>query len=110
MVSEVVERGRASYAKRAWLDSYESLSRADESDPLEPEDLELLAESAYMLGRDDAYVRGIERAHHAYLDAGEVPRAARCAWWLGSIWRARGDRPRHRVVRPRRPAARARGR
>ena len=104
MVSSVLEHGRESYAKRAWIDAYESLSRADDADPLEAEDLELLARSAYMLGRDDDYIRGLERAHHAHLDAGEVPGAARCTWWIGhnlfmrgetaraSGWFGRGDR------------------
>jgi hypothetical protein len=57
-------------------------------------DLELLATSAYMLGRDDEFVRGLERAHHGYLDAGDVPRAARCAWWIGSSLFVRGESAR----------------
>ena len=44
-----------------------------------------------MLGRDDEYVRGLERAHYAYLDAGEVPRAARCTWWIGLSLLMRGE-------------------
>jgi DNA-binding CsgD family transcriptional regulator/tetratricopeptide (TPR) repeat protein len=99
-----LERGRASYAKHAWLDAYESLARADDKRPLGAEDLELLARSAFMLGRDDEYVRGLERSHYAHLDAGEVPEAARCTWWIGlnlllrgeaapaSGWFARGER------------------
>ena len=94
IVGNVLERGRASYAKRAWLDAYESLSRADEDDLLEPEDLELLARSAYMLGRDDDYVRGLERAHHGHLDAGDVPSAARCTWWIGHNLLFRGETAR----------------
>ncbi len=94
IAGNVLERGRASYGKGAWLDAYESLSRADENDLLEPEDLELLARSAYMLGRDDDYVRGLERAHHGHLDAGEVPRAARCAWWIGHNLLFRGETAR----------------
>ena len=58
-----LERGRASYAKRAWRDAYESLSRADDTSRLEPEDLVLLATSAYMQGLEDEYVRVLERAH-----------------------------------------------
>jgi DNA-binding NarL/FixJ family response regulator len=90
----VVERGRASYAKSAWLDAYELLSRADEDDLLEPDDLELLARSAYMLGRDDDYVRALERAHHGHLDAGDVPGAARCTWWIGLNLLMRGETAR----------------
>ena len=94
IAGNMLERGRASYAKRAWLDAYECLSRADEDSLLEPEDLELLARSAYMLGRDDVYVRVFERAHHGYLDAGDVPGAARCAWWIGHNLLMRGESAR----------------
>ena len=94
MASDALEHGRLSYAKRAWLDAYEWLSRADEDDLLEPQDLELLARSAYMLGRDDDYLRGLERAHHGHLDAGEVPSAARCTWWIGHNLLMRGETAR----------------
>jgi DNA-binding NarL/FixJ family response regulator len=86
-----LERGRASYASRAWGDAYESLAGADAAAPLGAEDLELLARSAYMLGRDVDYVRALERAHHAHLDAGDAPRAARCAWWIGHNLLFRGE-------------------
>ena len=87
----VLERGRESYANRRWVDAYESLVAADQATALGPEDLELLARSAYMLGRDVDYVRGLERAHHAYLAAAEAPRAARCAWWVGHNLLFRGQ-------------------
>jgi DNA-binding CsgD family transcriptional regulator len=78
-----LERGRQAYATRAWLGAHAALSDADRVAPLGAEDLELLATSAYMLGRDDDVLGALERAHHAYLDAGEVLRAVRCAFWLG---------------------------
>ena len=65
------------------MDAYESLSRADQVALLGAEDLELLARSSYMLGRDDEYVSCLERAHHTYLEAGEASRAVRCAFWIG---------------------------
>jgi DNA-binding CsgD family transcriptional regulator len=86
-----LERGRESYARRAWTDAYESLSQADHATPLGAEDLELLATSAYMLGRDDDYLSGLERAHHAYLDAGQGLRGARCAIWMGVNLAIRGE-------------------
>jgi DNA-binding NarL/FixJ family response regulator len=86
-----LERGRESHAMRAWNDAYESLSRADEAASLSAKDLELLARSAYMLGRDDDYVHGLERAHHAYLSAHEGLRAVRCAFWIGHNLLFRGD-------------------
>src|SRR5262245_2960463 len=87
-----VERGRASYASEAWQDAFELLSSADQTAPLRPGDLELLAQSAYLIGRDDDYVRVLERAHRAYLDAGAVPRSARCAFWIGNNMLFRGQR------------------
>lgn len=78
-----LERGRDSFERRAWLDAYESLSRADQREPLGPDDLELLATTAHMLGRDEEFVGVLERAHHAYLAAGENLRAVRCAFWIG---------------------------
>jgi DNA-binding CsgD family transcriptional regulator len=91
---DVLEQGRLAYARRAWLDAYDCLSRADEDDLLLPDDLELLARSAYMVGRDDDYVRCLERAHHGHLDGGEVPAAARCTWWIGHNLLMRGESAR----------------
>jgi hypothetical protein len=88
---EELGRGRESYARRAWMDAYQLLSRADQAAPLGAEDLELLATSAYMLGRDDEYVSCLERAHHAYLGSGEAMRAARCAFWVGMNLALRGE-------------------
>ena len=60
-----------------------SLAEADKAAALAAGDLELLATSAYMLGREDEYLSALERAHHASLDAGEPLRAVRSAFWLG---------------------------
>jgi DNA-binding NarL/FixJ family response regulator len=87
----LVSRGREAFARRAWLDAFESLSRADQATPLGPENYELLATSAYMLGRDDDHVRALERAHRAYLDAGQIPRAVYCAYWIGHNLMLRGE-------------------
>jgi tetratricopeptide (TPR) repeat protein len=76
---------------RRWVDAYESLVAADRATPLGAEDLELLARSGYMLGRDDDYVSALERAHHAYLESGEPVRAVRCAWWIGHNFLFRGE-------------------
>jgi DNA-binding CsgD family transcriptional regulator len=81
--TEALEHGREAYARYAWLDAYSALSAADQATALGPEDLELLATSAYMLGRDDENLSGLERAHHGYLDAGQPLGAARCAFWIG---------------------------
>jgi DNA-binding CsgD family transcriptional regulator len=93
---EVLERGRQSYQRHAWADAYQSLARADLEDALSAEDLELLATSAYLIGRPDAYVAALERAHRAHVEGGQGVRAARCAFWLGlnQLLRAEAGRAR----------------
>lgn len=78
-----LERARDAYADRAWLSAYTSFEAADRVAPLAPDDLWRWALSAYLIGRDDEYLRALERAHRAHLDAGEPAGAARCAFWLG---------------------------
>ena len=75
-MTELLELGRASYTAGDWAAAHEALSASDGDEPLEPEDLELLARAAYMLGLDDEYIGGLERAHHGYLEAGRAPQAA----------------------------------
>ena len=103
-------KGRGSYASRHWRDAFDALSRLNRQQPLAPEDLELLARSAYMLGLDDEYRGALERAYHAYRDAAETLPAARCTWWIGHNllflgqsapargWFARGQRLLEREV------------
>ena len=86
-----LKQGRESYRRRAWNDAYRWLSLADQTTPLKTEDLELLAMSAYLSGRDDEYLNALERAHHAYLGAGERFRAVRCAFWMGMRLFFRGE-------------------
>lgn len=83
MESVELERVRELFSRRRWADAYDLLSRADERTSLGSEDLELLGRAAYMLGRDDDYVDGLERAHRVHVEAGDRPRAARCAFWIG---------------------------
>ncbi len=86
-----VERARELYAKQAWEAAYEALSAAQS---LSAGDLELLATSAYMLGRDEAYLEAWERAYASHRRAGDLAGAARSAWWIGDYLRFRGDRAR----------------
>jgi ATP/maltotriose-dependent transcriptional regulator MalT len=89
--SDDVALGRESYQRGAWLDAFQALSRADNTAPLGPEDLELLAMAAYLLGRDDDYLATLERAHQAHLAASADRAAARCAFWLGLRLLSRGE-------------------
>jgi DNA-binding CsgD family transcriptional regulator len=101
---DALGRGRDAFARRAWTTAYTELDAADRILPLEPEDLERLAVAARMIGKDSDCAELWARAHRACLDAGNVPRAARYAFWLafglldrgemaqGSGWLARGQR------------------
>jgi DNA-binding CsgD family transcriptional regulator len=86
-----LDQGRDAYRQRRWLDAYTALARADHVEQLPPEDLELLATSASLIGRMDEYLTLLERLHHVHLDAGEALRAARDAFWLGMNLAIRGD-------------------
>lgn len=77
-----LERGRESYARRAWEDAHDQLSAADTAMPLGGGDLELLAQAAYLIGRDETSADVWARAHREWLRAGETARAVRAAFWL----------------------------
>jgi DNA-binding CsgD family transcriptional regulator len=78
-----LEAARARFDRRAWSEARRMLAAVDAEAPLGPDDLERAAVSAYMLALDDEYLSLLERAHRAYLDAGQTPRAVRCAFWIG---------------------------
>ena len=76
-VSVLLERGRAYFERREWNDAFEALSLADQSTPLEPDDLHRSAWSAGLTARDEEMLATQERLYHARLDAGEsLPRRA----------------------------------
>jgi DNA-binding CsgD family transcriptional regulator len=76
------------------MEAYTSLSQADRMTPLGAEDLDLLATSAYMLGRDDDCLGSLERAYHVHLEAGEALGAVRCAFWVGITLALHGEEAR----------------
>ena len=78
-----LERGRASFARRAWLDAFTELSSADRETSLETQDLERLATAAYLVGKYPECEEIWTRGHHAYLECEDARGAARCAFWLG---------------------------
>ena len=84
-------RGRDAYAREAWLEAYESLRAADRDEPLRAADLDRLATSAYMLGRQEDYIGSLERGYRAHLDAGSPFAALRCAFWVGVHLAQRGE-------------------
>jgi DNA-binding CsgD family transcriptional regulator len=75
-------RGRDNFARQSWADAYLELSAADAQLPLAPDDVLLLAMSAHLTGRDGDRDALLTRAHHDFLDQGDVPRAVRAAFYL----------------------------
>jgi DNA-binding CsgD family transcriptional regulator len=86
-----LEYGRECYACRRWQEAYQALLGADEASPLDAGDLERLATSAYLLGRDLEFQRLLERLHRTCLESNDVERAARCTFWLALGFELRGD-------------------
>ena len=86
-----VERARAAYDRRAWTEAHDLLVAADADTPLELDDLERAAYTAHYIGRDEVALELDARAHRMAVDTGDVPRAARQAFWLGMNFVQRGD-------------------
>jgi DNA-binding CsgD family transcriptional regulator len=86
-----LERARQAYTRRAWLKAHEALVAAEARSALEPDDVDLLATCAFMLGRDDEYASWLERGHHRHLERGDTIGAVRCALWIGMNLASRGQ-------------------
>jgi class 3 adenylate cyclase len=107
-VSDVIDRvaaGRSAISARRWREGYDLLAAAAADNELPPEDLELLAWSAYLTDEVLQVVPILERAYAGYLAAGNKERAAAVAVQLaheyrsirrqkaiGSGWLARAER------------------
>jgi DNA-binding NarL/FixJ family response regulator len=88
---DLIARGRAAFERRAWTETYDTLLAADRESALALEDLERFGLAAHLIGMDDAAVELGGRAHHIAFEAGDIPRAARHAFWLGMQFMQRGD-------------------
>src|SRR5688572_27310601 len=88
-MSMAKQRARDSIASRDWSGAFDALLTTKRDEPLEAEDLEYLALAAYMLAKDPVCEDAWTRAHQAWQNAGNAPRAARCAFWqaLGLLFR-----------------------
>lgn len=87
----MLERGRQAFARRDWKVAYTQLSVADANLPLEPADLECLAQAAYLIGRDTEATALFTRTHHVLIDKGQPHQAARWGFWLSLNALLRGD-------------------
>jgi DNA-binding CsgD family transcriptional regulator len=94
VTAEALHQGRQSYDRKAWADAFAQLSAADHDAPLESDDLERLAVSARLLGRDADGDALFERGHHERMNRGDTRGAARWALWLGMSLMDRGETAR----------------
>ena len=78
-----LDRAHRYYKQGAWADAYHAFFRADKATTLAAEDLESLAMASYLVGRDENYLKTLERAYNAHRDTRQPLRAARCAFWIG---------------------------
>jgi hypothetical protein len=63
--------GRDALRRHAWHEAFEQLGAADAAEPLPPEDLELLAQASWWVGRLDGCIAVRERTHAAYFQRGD---------------------------------------
>jgi DNA-binding CsgD family transcriptional regulator len=82
-MSSQLQLGREAFARGAWQHAFDALATAHRSVPLSPADLGRLAQSAFLVGREEEYVSALQAAHQAYLRARQPVEAARSAFWIG---------------------------
>ncbi len=79
--AQALTEGRSAFEQRSWSLARECLSTADLSAPLDGEDLTKLAQAGYLVGQDDESADAWARSSQWFANAGDAPRAARCAFW-----------------------------
>ena len=72
------DRARDAVRRESWAEAYAELCALDPAG-MESRDLEALADAAWWLSRSDESIAARQRAHAAYIAAGEDARAAWCA-------------------------------
>ncbi len=77
-----LDLGRSAFHERRWNDALDCLVRADSEGGLPPQDIELAASVAMLLGLNAQSVEYLARAHDEFLTMGDTDSAARCAAWL----------------------------
>jgi DNA-binding CsgD family transcriptional regulator len=86
-----LEAARAAFAVRDWAAAYEGFVTLRDRDVLTAEDLHVLGESAWWLGRIDACLEAFEAAYHRFLGSEQPIRAAMSAFYLAIHSMSRGD-------------------
>src|SRR5207247_3904493 len=77
-----LDAGRAAFRRRAWSDAFALLGAADDADALAPDDLDSLAEAAWVTAHYEESLRARERAFAAYVERDDREPAAATAMML----------------------------
>lgn len=88
---DLLRQARAACAHRRWADAHAAFDEAGGATELSARDLEDWGLAALLCGHDRESDAVRERAHHAYLDAGDLDAAARVAFWLALTLLMRGE-------------------
>jgi ATP/maltotriose-dependent transcriptional regulator MalT len=87
----LLERGRDAFAHHRWRDAYDLLTAADRDTPLDRPDLEQRGKAAFLAGLETESTEVLLRGHQKCLSEGDLPSAARCAFYLASALLNKGD-------------------
>jgi len=82
---------RDALVRRDYRTAYATLREADARAPLPADDLTMLADATWWLGRVNEFLEVTERLHQAYLAEGRIDLAAVHALGIGGTWMMRGE-------------------
>lgn len=88
---DVLGEARASFARRSRGDAHQKFARADSAKPLDLDDLEKLAYTAYLTGLEEESTLAWTRAHHEAIRCNDPQRAARNTFLVGAGLMFRGE-------------------
>ncbi len=89
--SGALSDARVAHQRHQYADAYRGLSEARHQGALPDDDLRLLADASWWLGRISEYLTLTEELHQRYLDQGSIDRAALQALDLGGAFFMRGE-------------------
>lgn len=90
-VEEPLGLARAAIERRDYRTAYDALSLVDAQHPLAPDDLSMLVDATWWLGRISEFLSLTERLHNAYVENGRLDRAALHALGIGGTLMMRGE-------------------
>ncbi|HEX2699241.1 MAG TPA: LuxR C-terminal-related transcriptional regulator [Acidimicrobiales bacterium] len=86
-----LEDGRAAFARQAFDEAFTLLAAADGQSPLDVDDLDRLAEAAFLSGHEHEGDEVLARVSRLAVAQGEPAKAARAAFWLALSLLSRGE-------------------